>query len=232
MKTLGLLGGMSWESSSLYYTQMNCLVRQRLGGTHSCKTIMYSFDFAEIEELQAAGEWSVLADKLGTAAAGLRQAGAEGLVLCTNTMHKVAAEVEAQAGIPILHIADFTGRKIVESEFTNVGLLATRYTMEQAFYKDRLCEKFGLDVLVPDKAERETVHHVIYEELVRGIVRDESRKDYVEIVGDLVERGAQCIILGCTEINMLISAPDCPVPVFDTTALHCEGAVEWALSDE
>ena len=231
MRTLGLLGGMSWESSSLYYIQMNRAVRKRQGGTHSCKSVMYSFDFAEIEELQAAGEWSVLAEKLATAAVGLRKAGAEGLVLCTNTMHKVAAEVEAKAEIPILHIADFTGRKIVERGFKKVGLLATRYTMEQAFYKDRLREKFGLNILVPSETERDVVHRVIYEELVCGIVRDESKSAYVEIVRSLVERGAQCIILGCTEINMLIAESDSPVPVFDTTALHCEGAVEWALAD-
>ena len=230
MRTLGLLGGMSWESSSLYYSHINRLVRQRLGGTHSCKCIMYSFDFAEIEALQVAGEWSTLARKLIEAALGLRNAGAEGVVLCTNTMHKVAADIEAHAGLPILHIADFTGRKILESGFRKVGLLATRYTMEQEFYKARLKDKFGQDVLVPSKSERDVVHEIIYEELVCGIVRDESRQAYINIVRSLVERGAECIILGCTEITILISEEDSPVPVFDTTALHCEGAVEWSLS--
>lgn len=219
---------MSWESSSLYYIHMNRAIRQRLGGTHSCKCIMHSFDFAEIETLQAAGEWSTLAEKLAMAATGLRNAGAEGLVLCTNTMHKVAEEVESRAGIPILHIADLTGCKIAESGFQKTGLLATRYTMEQDFYRGRLKDKFGLDVLVPSKSERDVVHRIIYEELVCGIVQDESRKAYVDVIRSLVERGAQCVVLGCTEINMLIGESDSPVPVFDTTALHCEGAAEWA----
>ena len=192
---------------------------------------MYSFDFAEIEDLQASGDWSVLAEKLAQAAMGLRKAGAEGLVLCTNTIHKVAEEVQAKAAIPILHIADFTGQKIVERGFKKVGLLATWYTMEQDFYKDRLSQKFGLDVFVPEKPGRDVVHRIIYEELVRGIVRKESREDYIKIARSLVDDGAQCIILGCTEINMLIGERDLPVPVFDTTALHCEGAVDWALEE-
>ncbi|KAK5175832.1 uncharacterized protein LTR77_000972 [Saxophila tyrrhenica] len=230
MKTLGLLGGMSWESSSLYYTQMNRAVRERLGGTHSSKSVMYSFDFAEIEDLQAAGKWTKLAELLAKAATGLQQAGAEGLVLCTNTMHKVADQVETQAGIPVIHIADCTGRKIVERGFSKVGLLATRYTMEEDFYKDRLKARFGLDVLVPNKQDRNTVHDVIYSELVRGRVEKRSREQYVRIIRALVDAGAECIILGCTEITMLVGPEDCDVPVFDTTALHAEGAVEWALN--
>lgn len=190
---------------------------------------MYSFDFAEIEKLQETGAWDALADTLADAAIGLRKAGAEGLVICTNTMHKVAAEVESKAGIPVLHIADFTGRKIVESGFQTVGLLATRYTMEQEFYKDRLIASFGLEVLTPPKYERDIVHNIIYEELVQGIIRDESRKQYIEIIHSLVDRGAQCIILGCTEITLLIGEENSPVPVFDTTALHCQGAVDWVL---
>jgi aspartate racemase len=229
MRTIGLLGGMSWESSSLYYININRAVREKLGGTHSCKLIMYSFDFAEIEELQAAGDWSALAHMLATAATGLQKAGAEGLVLCTNTMHKVAAEVEAAAGIPLLHIADFTGRRITQQGLKKVGLLATRYTMEQDFYKQRLIERFDLEVLAPSKDDRDVVHGIIYEELVRGIVRKESRQTYINIINSLVAEGAECIILGCTEITLLISQENSPVPVFDTTALHCEGAAEWAL---
>lgn len=232
MKTIGLLGGMSWESSSLYYTHMNRTIRSRLGGTHSCKSIMYSFDFAEIEKLQETDAWSALTDKLADAAVSLRGAGAEGLVLCTNTMHKMAADVESRAGIPVLHIADFTGRKIVQSGFEKVGLLATRYTMEHAFYKDRLTQSFGLEMLIPYEPERKVIHNVIYEELVRGIVRHESKVNYVNIIHSLVARGAQCVILGCTEITLLIGEGDSPVPVFDTTALHCDGAVDWILDTE
>ena len=231
MRTIGLLGGMSWESSSLYYINMNRAVRMKLGGTHSCKMIMYSFDFAEIEELQAAGDWTGLAGMLAKQAVGLRKAGADGLVLCTNTMHKVATEVESAAGLPVLHIADFTGVKIAERGLKKVGLLATRYTMEQDFYKQRLKDRHNLQVLIPTKSGRDIVHNIIYEELVRGIVREESKQSYVELVRSLVDAGAECIILGCTEITMLIGQGDCAVPVFDTTALHCEGAVEWALAD-
>jgi aspartate racemase len=230
MRILGLLGGMSWESSSLYYINMNRAVREKLGGTRSCKMIMYSFDFAEIEELQAAGNWSALAKMLAKAATALQKAGAESLVLCTNTMHKVATEVENASGLPILHIADFTGAKIVQRGLLKVGLLATRYTMEQDFYKERLKERFGLEVLVPSKEQRDAVHDVIYNELVRGIVREESKQAYLEIVRSMVDNGAECIILGCTEITLLIGQADCPTPVFDTTALHCQGAVEWAFS--
>lgn len=231
MRTLGLLGGMSWESSSLYYINMNRAVRQRLGGTHSCKMLMYSFDFAEIENLQAVGDWTALADMLAKEAIGLRKAGAEGLVLCTNTMHKVATEIENASGLAILHIADYTGKQIVQKGLNKVGLLATRYTMEQDFYKQRLKDSFNLEVLVPHREERDVVHNVIYEELVRGVVREESKQAYVEIIRSLIERGAECIILGCTEITILIGQDDCPVPVFDTTALHCEGVVEWALAN-
>jgi aspartate racemase len=231
MRTIGLLGGMSWESSSLYYINMNRAVREKLGGTHSCKMIMYSFDFAEIEELQAAGNWTALAEILAKEATALQRAGADGLVLATNTMHKVAIEVENVSGLPILHIADFTGAKIVHQGLSKVGLLATRYTMEQDFYKERLKERFGLQVLIPSKGERDIVHDVIYNELVRGIAREESKQAYLKIIQSLVERGAECIILGCTEITLLIGQADCSVTVFDTTALHCEGAVEWALSE-
>lgn len=230
MRTLGLLGGMSWESSSLYYINMNRAVRTKLGGIHSCKMLMYSFDFAEVEKLQAAGEWTELAAMLSKAATGLRQAGAEGLVLCTNTMHKVASEVETTANLPLLHIADFTGQKIVQQGLKRPGLLATRYTMEQNFYKQRLQDRFDIEVLVPTQDQRNAVHDIIYDELVRGVVKEESKSAYVEIIRALVERGADCIILGCTEITILVGQSDCSVPMFDTTSLHCEGAVEWALA--
>lgn len=230
MRTLGLLGGMSWESSSLYYINMNRAVREKLGGTHSCKMIMYSFDFAEIEKLQAADNWSALAEMLAKEAIGLQKAGAEGLVLATNTMHKVATEIENASGLPILHIADFTGAKIVQRGLSKVGLLATRYTMEQDFYKERLQDRFGLEVLLPSKDGRDAVHNIIYNELVRGIIREESKQAYLDIVRSLIAAGAECIILGCTEITLLIGQADCAVAVFDTTALHCEGAVEWVLS--
>lgn len=229
MKTLGLLGGMSWESSALYYTHLNRAIRTRLGGTHSCKLIMHSFDFAEIEALQESGSWNVLANVLTDAAVGLCNAGANAIVLCTNTMHKVANEVETKSGLPLLHIADLTGKKIVHAGCSTVGLLATRYTMEEEFYKGRLTKSFGLEVLVPTELERAVVHDVIYQELVQGIVSSESRRKYVGIIQSLVDRGAQCIILGCTEITLLVREADSQVPIFDTTALHCEGAVDWLL---
>ena len=230
MRTLGLLGGMSWESSSLYYINTNRLVREKLGGTHSCQLIMHSFDFAEIERLQVAGDWTLLAEMLAKAANGLRNAGAEAIVLCTNTMHKVADEIEQAAEVPVLQIADITGRKIVNQGLRRVGLLATRYTMEQDFYRQRLEGRYALDVITPVQADRDIVHNIIYEELVKGIVRRESKQAYRRIVRSLIDQGADCIILGCTEITMLIGQEDCAVPVFDTTALHCEGAVEWALA--
>jgi aspartate racemase len=231
MKTIGILGGMSWESSALYYTHINRAVRARLGGTHSCECIMHSFDFAEIEALQESGDWKALATILADATVRLQEAGAEGIVLATNTMHKVASEIQARLRIPILHIADFTGKAIVARSCQTVGLLATRYTMEQDFYKERLKEQFGLRVLVPSQSERDQVHNIIYEELVQGIIRAESKEIYKQIIGKLVEAGAECIILGCTEITLLVGQNDSPVPVFDTTALHCEGAVEWALEE-
>ncbi|WP_407354531.1 aspartate/glutamate racemase family protein [Luteimonas sp. R10] len=224
METLGLLGGMSWESTALYYRLVNEAVRERLGGLHSARLLLYSVDFAGIERLQHAGDWDGAGRVLGAAARALRDGGAERLVLCTNTMHKVADAVEAAAGLPLLHIADPTGAAIRAAGFTRVGLLATRFTMEQAFYRRRLAERHGLDVRVPDAAAREQVHRVIYEELCLGVVRDASREAYRRIIARLVDDGAECIVLGCTEICLLVGDGDAEVPLFDTTALHARAA--------
>ena len=230
MKTLGLLGGMSWESTSLYYQILNRHVRQRLGPLHSLPCIIHSFDFAVIEQLQSSNQWSELSSLLCTAAQSLTAAGAEAIVICTNTMHRVADDVERETGLPVLHIADLTGAKISAAGLKHVGLLGTRYTMEQEFYKSRLTESFGLEVLVPEQAGRDTVHRIIYEELVNGIIRAESRAVYVGIAKKMVGEGAQCLILGCTEIGLLLKQEDISVPVFDTTVIHAEGAAEWAMS--
>ena len=230
MKTLGLLGGMSWESTALYYQILNRHVRKHLGPLHSLPCITHSFDFAVIERLQASNQWAELSSLLCTAAQGLRAAGAEAIVICTNTMHRVAADVEMEAGLPVLHIADLTGAKISAAGFNRAGLLGTRYTMEQAFYKSRLSDMYGLEVLVPDEEGRDVVHTVIYEELVNGIVRGESRALYMSVAKRMVEEGAQCLILGCTEIGLLLKQEDISVPVFDTTVIHAEGAADWAMS--
>ena len=229
MKTIGLLGGMSWESTVPYYRIINETVKEKLGGLHSAKLFLYSCDFEEIAQLQRAGAWDEAAGRLATAARSLRAAGADFLVICTNTMHLVADAIEAEAGIPLFHIVEPTGEEIRRSGLKKVGLIATRFTMEQDFYKQRLRERHGIEALVPDEADRELVHKVIYEELCRGIVRDESRQAYRHVMRRLVERGAEGIILGCTEISMLVTPEDAPVPVFDTTALHARKAAEFAL---
>jgi len=230
MKTLGLLGGMSWESTALYYRAINERVAERLGGHHSAELLLASVDFEPIVEMQQAGDWDGAARLLGAHARRLADAGAELLVLCTNTMHRVAAEIEAAAGIPLLHIADPTGEALVVGGHRRVGLLGTRFTMEQAFYRDRLVDAFGLEVLTPEADDRDHVHRVISDELVHGVVRDDSRAAYRGVVDRLVASGAESIILGCTEITMLISAGDSSVPVFDTTALHARAAVDRALA--
>lgn len=230
METIGLLGGMSWESTALYYRLINQTVRERLGGLHSARLLLYSVDFAEIESLQHAGDWDGAGRVLGAAARALRDGGAERLVLCTNTMHKVADAIEAAAGLPLLHIADPTGAAIRAAGLTRVGLLATRFTMEQAFYRRRLAERHGLDVRVPDAAARERVHRVIYEELCLGVVRDASREAYRRIIAQLVDDGAECIVLGCTEICLLIGDGDAEVPLFDTTMLHARAAAVASLA--
>jgi aspartate racemase len=230
VKRIGLLGGMSWESSAVYYRLVNEMVRERLGGLSSADCLLRSLDFAPVEELQRHGNWEAAGALLAREAAGLEAAGAELLVLCTNTMHKLAAEVEAAVSIPFVHIADTTAVAVREAGLARVGLLATAYTMEQDFYVGRLRERHGLDVLVPDDADRRVVHDVIYHELCVGVVREPSRAAYRRVMEALVERGAQGILLGCTEIDLLIGASDASVPVFDTTALHARAAVELACT--
>lgn len=229
MKTIGLIGGMSWESSQEYYRIINREVRTRLGGTHSAKNLMWSMDFAEIEHLQHQGKWDELTTLMIEAAQNLEKGGADFILICTNTMHKMAADIESATSIPLVHIADPTAEKIKAAGFSKVGLLGTAFTMEQDFYKGRLAAKYGLEVLTPDDADRKTVHDIIYQELVVGDVRDTSREEYRAVINRLVERGAEAIILGCTEIMLLIGQTDSPVPVFDTTRLHAEAAVDWAL---
>ncbi len=232
MKTIGLIGGLSWESSILYYRLINEAARERLGGLHSADSLMYSFDFHDIEVLQHEGRWDEAAARMVEAAQRLERGGAELIVICSNTMHRMYDDVQAKIGIPLLHIADATAERIASAGLRCVGLLATRYTMEQDFYKGRLVERYGLDVLVPDEAGRDTVHQIIYDELVVGVIRSESKAAYVEVMRDLVARGAECIILGCTEITLLIGQADTTVPVFDTTAIHAVAALEAALAAE
>jgi aspartate racemase len=228
MKTIGLIGGMSWESTVPYYRLINEGVKQRLGGLHSAKLVLYSVDFHEIERLQHDGNWDEAGARLAAAARALRAAGAECLVLCTNTMHKVAAAIEAAVDIPLLHIADPTAQAIRQAGIVTVGLLGTRFTMEEDFYRGRLETRHELNVLTPDASDRAEVHRVIYAELCLGITRKESRAAYRAIIGRLAARGAQGIILGCTEIGLLIKPEDAPVPLFDTTALHAASAVDFS----
>jgi aspartate racemase len=227
MKTIGLLGGMSWESTALYYRLINEAVKQRLGGLHSAPMIVNSVDFHYIEELQREARWEEAGRLLGEQAQAVERAGASMLVLCTNTMHKVAPTIERAISIPLLHIADTTASAITSAGISKVGLLGTRFTMEQDFYVGRL-QEHGLDVLVPDAGGRDLVHRVIYDELCLGRVRPESRERYREVIAGLVARGAQGILLGCTEITMLVGPQDCGVPAFDTTALHALAAVDAA----
>lgn len=229
MKTIGLIGGMSWESTLPYYRLINEGVKQRLGGLHSARLVLYSVDFHEIEILQHADRWDEAGASLAAAARALRAAGAEFIVLCTNTMHKVAPAIEAAAGVPLLHIADPTAEAVKRAGLGTVGLLGTRFTMEQDFYRGRLESHHGLQVIVPDADDRAAVHRVIYDELCLGTTREESRHAYHDIIGRLAARGAQGIILGCTEIGLLVTPEDSPVPLFDTTALHAARAVEFAL---
>jgi len=228
MKTIGLIGGMSWESTLPYYRQLNELVKQRLGGLHSARIVLYSVDFHDVERLQHSGRWDEAGHLLAAAARSLEAAGADFLVLCTNTMHKVAPAIEAAVRIPLLHIADATAAEIRRTGLRRVGLLATRFTMEQDFYRRRL-EDHGIGVIVPDAPDREVVHRVIYDELCLCSIRVDSRDRYREIIARLVGSGAEGIIFGCTEIGLLVSAADAPVPVFDTTAIHAANAVEFAL---
>ncbi|MGW1123644.1 aspartate/glutamate racemase family protein [Streptomyces sp. NPDC002526] len=229
MKTIGLIGGMSWESTAEYYRLLNEGVRERLGGLHSAKCVLYSVDFAEIERLQVAGRWTEAGDMLADAARSLRAAGADLLLICTNTMHKVADQVAAAVDVPLLHLADATAAAVRTAGLTRVGLLGTAFTMEQDFYRDRVAGH-GLEVLVPDADDRALVHRVIYDELCLGVIREESRAAYGEVIGRLVAAGAEGIILGCTEIELLVGPEHSPVPVFATARLHAELAVAAALA--
>jgi len=230
MKTIGLVGGMSWESTVPYYQTINRIVGQRLGGLHSARMVLYSVDFHDIEQLQHAGRWREAGEILVAAARAVDRAGAEFLVLCTNTMHKVAPAIEQAVRLPLLHIADPTAERIKAAGLSRLGLLATRFTMEHEFYRGRLEGRHGLEVLVPPAEERDVVHRIIYEELCLGRVREASRAEYRRIMAALVERGAQAVILGCTEIGLLVRPEDAGVPLFDTTLIHAEEAARLALS--
>ncbi|MES9685315.1 aspartate racemase [Bacillus sp. AFS001701] len=229
MKTIGLIGGMSWESSLLYYQIMNERVKEKLGGHHSAKSLLYSVDFQEIKTLQFEDRWDELTKIMIDIAKKLETSGADCLVICTNTMHKMAKEVEESVKIPLCHIADATAKEIVNNGIKKVALLGTAFTMEHDFYKGRLIEQFGLDVIVPNEAERKRIHNIIYEELCLGIVKEDSKQVYLNIIDQLIEHGAEAVILGCTEITMLISQENCSIPVFDTTRIHAESAVDFAL---
>jgi aspartate racemase len=231
VKTIGLIGGMSWESSIEYYRIINQTVRDKLGGFHSAKSVMYSVDFAEIEALQQEGRWEEATRLMIHAAQHVEKGGADFVVICTNTMHKMADEVQDNINIPLLHIADATADKIKEGGLSKVGLLGTRFTMEEDFYKGRLIERHGLEVLIPEERQRQVVHQVIFDELVAGKIEASSQEQYKQIIEGLVGKGAEGIILGCTEIPLLIGAKDVAVPVFDTTLIHATAAVEYSLGE-
>ncbi|NRB47302.1 MAG: aspartate/glutamate racemase family protein [Saprospiraceae bacterium] len=231
MKTIGLIGGMSWESSAIYYSCMNKAVRRGLGGFHSAKTLMLSVDFAEVEHLQHQGDWKALDQMMAEAAVQLEKGGAEVVLLCTNTMHLCTPAIEASIGIPFYHIAEAAGRAIADKGLKKVGLLGTRFTMEKDFYKAKLLQDFGIEVIIPNSEEMDVVHQIIYGELVHGVIEEESREKYKGIIANLEEHGAEGVVLGCTEIPLLIADEDVNIPTFDTTTLHAEGAVAWALQD-
>ena len=231
MKTIGLIGGLSWESSIEYYRIINQESQKRLGGLHSAKCIMYSFDFAEIETLQMADDWPRAAQRMIQAARQLERGGADCIVICSNTMHKMADDVQAAVDLPLIHIADATAKVILAAGLRNIALLGTRFTMEQDFYKGRMRGHFGLNILIPDDEDRADVHRIIYDELVRGEIKESSRRRYQAVIENLRGEGAQAVILGCTEIGLLIGPTDSPIPSFDTTWLHACAAVEWAVSE-
>ena len=230
LKTIGLIGGMSWESSMTYYKVINETVKNKLGGLHSAKCIMYSVDFYEIEKCQADGNWEKSGEILGEAAYNLEKAGADFIVICTNTMHKVINQIKERISIPVLHIAEMTAEKILEKKMKNIALLGTKYTMEQDFYKSKLIEK-GINVIIPDKNDIEIINKVIYDELCLGIINPESKVKYLEIVKTLKQKGAEGIILGCTEIGLLIKSEDTDVPLFDTALIHAEQAAIYSIKD-
>lgn len=229
MKTIGIIGGMSWESSAEYYRLLNRYAKARLGGHHNARSLLLTVDFAQIEALQRADDWSALAVLMADAARQLERGGAELVVLATNTMHRVHEAIGAALNVPFLHIADPTGHALRAAGIERVGLLGTRFTMEHTFYAGRLAERFGLETLIPGEAARADVHRIIYDELCHGIVDDTSRAVYQRTIDELASRGAQAVILGCTEITLLIKPQDSSLPVFDTTALHAQAAVDWAL---
>ena len=230
MKTIGLIGGMSWESTQSYYQLLNQGIKNKLGGLHSAKIVLVSLDFAEIAMLQQQQDWPQMAEILIKAAKQVEAAGADYLLICTNTMHKLAEQVQAAVTIPLLHIADAVGENLIQHSFKKVALLGTQFTMEQDFYKQRLADKFAIDVLIPDAQGRETVHRVIYDELCKGIISPESKTEYLTIIDDLTQQGAEAIILGCTEIALLVQQADTSIPLLDSTALHCAMALESSLN--
>lgn len=232
MKTIGLIGGMSWESTLEYYRILNETVKARLGGLHSAQCLLYSVDFAEVELLQHEGLWEEAGQLMAEAALRLEHGGADFIVLATNTMHKCAPQIEAAVSIPLMHIVDATAQAVQAAGITCVGLLGTRFTMEEEFYKGRLAEQHGLQVVIPEESDREVVHQVIYNELCLGVVKEDSRLRFTAIIDKLVSAGAQGVILGCTEIELLVHPEDCPVPAFPTTRLHAEAAVDYALKPE
>jgi len=232
MKTMGMIGGMSWESSLEYYRIVNETIKKKLGGFHSAKCILYSVDFEEVEKLQHLGDWDELTRKMTDSAKRLESAGADFVIICTNTMHKMAAEVQGAIGIPLLHIADITAEAIRAHGETRVGLLGTKFTMEQDFYKGRLQKKHGLEVLIPGEEERQVVHDILYSELCLGEIKEQSKHKFKNIIQNLVDRGAQSVILGCTEIPLIVSQDDYAIHVYDTTRLHAEAAVDFALQKE
>ena len=231
MKIIGLIGGMSWESSLEYYRIINEGVKEKLGGLHSAKSIMYSVDFEQIEQLQHQGNWEELTNIMIQAAKHVERGGADFLLICTNTMHKMAVDIRDNIDIPLLHIADATADRIKQKGLKRVGLLGTMFTMEQDFYKGKLVEEHGIDVIIPDEEERRIVHDVIYNELCLGMIKDISREQYKGIIRSLISNGAEGIILGCTEIPLLVKQVDVDVPLFDTTTIHAEAAVEYATRD-
>ena len=229
MKTIGLIGGMSWESSLEYYRIVNETVKEKLGGLHSCKCLMYSVDFGVIEALQHQNKWDELTKLMIEAAQNLKHGGADFIVICTNTMHKMAPEIETATGLNVLHIANVTGAAISKDQIQKVGLLGTRFTMEGDFYKKRLKDNYDIEVIIPEDADRQIIHDIIYNELCLGVIKDDSRQKYIDIINKLCANGAEGIILGCTEIPLLIKQSDVLIPVYDTTKIHAESAVDFAL---
>ena len=230
MKTMGLIGGMSWESTAVYYRLLNEMAARRLGGLHSAKLVLFSVDFHEIEQILTEGRWNDVASILGNAGLALKNAGADFLVLCTNTMHKVSEEIETISGLPLLHIVDVVGEAIHKQNIRKVGLLGTKYAIEMGFYQERLDERFGVEVQIPNEEDRERIHRVIFEELCKGVLKNDSRQAILSIIGKLVGAGCQGIILGCTEIPMLVQPGDTETPLIDTTAIHAQAALERALA--